>query len=95
MLEKEFQNEVIKFLKQNDIYYIKVWGGGFQRAGIPDLIICLKGKFIAIELKNEIGKPTALQLHNIEQIKKSGGQAYILKPENFEKWKEEINVQLQ
>lgn len=67
---------------------------GFQRSGIPDLLICLKGEFIAIELKNENGKPTALQLHNIEQIKKSGGQAYILRPENFEKWKEEINVQL-
>lgn len=32
MLEKDFQNEVIKFLKQHDIYYIKIWGGGFQRA---------------------------------------------------------------
>lgn len=56
MLEKDFQNEVIKFLKKQNIYYIKVWGGGFQRAGIPDLIICLKGKFIAIELKNETRK---------------------------------------
>ena len=24
--------------------------------GIPDLILCLKGKFVAIELKNEDGK---------------------------------------
>lgn len=54
MLEKEFQNEVIKFLKEQNIYYIKIWGGGYQRSGIPDLIICLKGKFIAIELKTEI-----------------------------------------
>lgn len=56
MLEKDFQSEVIKFLKKQNIYYIKVWGGGFQKAGIPDLIICLKGKFLAIELKNEIRK---------------------------------------
>lgn len=56
MLEKDFQNEVIKFLKQHNIYYIKIWGGGFQRAGIPDLIICLKGKFWAVELKNETRK---------------------------------------
>ncbi len=60
MLEKDFQNEVIKFLKRHNIYYIKVWGGGFQRAGIPDLIICLKGKFIAIELKNEIRKTNTI-----------------------------------
>ena len=25
MLEKEFQNEVIKFLKEQNIYYIKIW----------------------------------------------------------------------
>lgn len=56
MLEKDFQNEVIKFLKQYNVYYIKVWGGGFQKAGIPDLIVCLKGKFLAIELKNETRK---------------------------------------
>lgn len=69
--------------------------GGFQRAGIPDIIICLKGKFVALELKTEIGKPSALQNYNIAKIKQSGGQAYILRPSQFEKWKEEINVQLQ
>lgn len=53
MFEKDFQSEVIKFLKKHNIYYIKVWGGGFQKAGIPDLIICLKGKFLAVELKTE------------------------------------------
>lgn len=56
MLEKDFQKEVIEFLKQHNIYYIKIWGGGFQRAGIPDIIICLKGKFLAIELKTETRK---------------------------------------
>nr|DAZ28045.1 MAG TPA: UPF0102 protein [Caudoviricetes sp.] len=56
MLEKDFQKQVIEFLKQHNIYYIKIWGGGYQRSGIPDLIICLKGKFIAIELKTEIRK---------------------------------------
>jgi len=90
MLEKDFQNEVIKFLKDHNFYYVKVWGGGFQRAGIPDLLICKKGKFLAVELKTEIGKPTALQTHNINLIKASGGQAYVLRPSGFEKFKEEM-----
>ena len=38
--------------------------------GIPDLIICLKGKFVAIELKNEDGKASALQSYNIDKINK-------------------------
>lgn len=97
MLEKDFQKQVIKFLKDNNIYYIKVWGGGYQKAGIPDLIICLKGRFIAVELKNEVGKPSPLQLYNIEKIKKSGGQAFILNPSQFEDFKKEVQkiVQLQ
>ena len=58
--------------------------------GIPDIIICLKGKFIAVELKNEDGKPSALQLYNIDKIKQSGGRAFILRPSGFEKFKEEV-----
>lgn len=26
MLERDFQKQVIKFLKEHNIYYIKVWG---------------------------------------------------------------------
>lgn len=58
--------------------------------GIPDLLLCLKGKFIAIELKNEDGKPSALQLYNIERIKESGGEAFILRPSEFENFKKEV-----
>ena len=90
MLERDFQKQVIEFLKRHNIYYIKVWGGGYQRSGIPDLIICLKGKFMAIELKNEDGKPSPLQSYNINKIKQSGGQAFILRPREFEKFKEEV-----
>ncbi len=97
MLERDFQKQVIKFLKDYNIYYIKVWGGGYQRSGIPDLIICLKGEFIAIELKNEEGKPSPLQIYNIDKIKQSGGQAFILRPSQFENFKREVlkHVQLQ
>ena len=56
MKEKQFENQVKQFLKHNNIYYVKNWGGGYTKAGIPDLFICLKGKFIAIELKNETRK---------------------------------------
>lgn len=38
----------------------------------------------------KFGKPTPLQLYNIEQIKKSGGQAFVLRPNGFEKFKKEV-----
>lgn len=88
MTEKQFQNKIINYLKQHDIYHIKIWGGGFQRAGVPDLIICYEGRFIAVELKSEIGQASELQMWNIDQIIKSGGTALVLRPSQFQKFKE-------
>ena len=51
MLEKDFQNEVIKFLKKNSIYYIKVWGGGFQRARYTRFNNLFKGKICSYRIK--------------------------------------------
>lgn len=88
MTEKQFQQRVIKFLKEQGTYVINMWGGGrFTRAGIPDLIVCVNGYFIAVELKTETGKPTKLQEWNIDQIKESGGHATVLRPNQFDEFK--------
>lgn len=53
--------------------------------GIPDLIICLRGLFIAIELKkDEKSKPTELQKHILGLIEKAQGLAFVATPENWE-----------
>lgn len=88
MTEKQFENQVKKFLKLHDIWFIKVWGGGFQKAGVPDLLACVNGFFVAIELKGKDGKPTPLQEYNIRQINESGGVGLILYPNQFEEFKE-------
>ena len=85
--EKNFENKVKKYLSSINAYYFKVWGGGFQQSGIPDVICCKNGIFIGIELKSSTGKPTELQKHNIKQINKSGGIGIILFPEVFEEFK--------
>ena len=82
--EKNFENKVKKYLSSINAYYFKVWGGGFQQSGIPDVICCKNGIFIGIELKSSTGKPTELQKHNIKQINKSGGIGIILFPEGLE-----------
>ena len=76
MGEKTLQNKVTNLLNEKDIYYVKVWGGGYQSAGIPDLLICYKGVFIGCELKVN-AKITAQQLEHLYKIKESGGIALI------------------
>lgn len=87
--EKLFENKVKAFLKSQGCWFIKYWGGGqFTKAGIPDLLVCCKGKFIALEIKAPTGKPSELQLYNVEKIKEAGGIAMILYPKDFERFKE-------
>ena len=70
--EKNFENKVKKYLSSIDAYYFKVWGGGYQQAGIPDVICCKNGIFIGIELKSTNGKATELQKYNIKQNERKG-----------------------
>lgn len=55
--------------------WIKIHGGMFQMAGIPDLIGCLRGRFYGIEVKLP-GKEktlTVIQKAFIKQIIEVGG----------------------
>ena len=78
--EKRFEAYVKRILSDRGAWVLKTWGGGYQRAGIPDLLACYKGEFIAIELKAEKGKVSKLQLLEIERIRKAGGHAMVLRP---------------
>ena len=69
-------------------WYTKIWGGGFQKSGIPDIICCVNGFMIAAELKGSDGRPSELQKLNVKRINQSGGIAVILYPEGFENFKE-------
>ena len=91
MNEKQFENKIKKYLKDKGCWYFKVWGGGFQKAGIPDLICCINGCFVAIEVKGPSGKPTELQKWNIRKIKESKGIGVILYPEDWEDFKDLVN----
>lgn len=88
--EKNFENKIKKFLKDEGCYFLKTWSNGVQRSGIPDLLICCNGYFIGVEVKATNGTPSNLQLWNIEQIQKSNGLAFILYPSAFSAFKEFI-----
>ena len=90
MREKQFETQVKAFLKEQGCYFLKTWSNGVQRQGVPDLLVCCNGYFVGVELKNETGKPSELQLWNIEKIREAGGFAFVLYPSGFNKFKEFI-----
>lgn len=90
MSEKAFENKIKAYLKSIGAYFIKTHGDRFSRVGTPDIIACVNGHFVAVEVKAENGRPSELQLHHIEEIKRAGGYATILYPKDFEKFKKEM-----
>ena len=90
MKEKTFENKVKAFLNDQGVWWLKTWSNGIQREGVPDLLICCNGYFIGVELKNETGYPSELQMWNIHQIRIAGGVAIVLYPQQFEAFKSMI-----
>jgi Holliday junction resolvase len=91
MTEKQFENKVKRFLKDAGCWYIKYWAGAaYTQQGVPDLLICCNGHFVAVELKSERGRLSALQMWNINQIGNAGGWALVLHPSDFEDFKARI-----
>lgn len=89
--EKIFENQIKNFLKSlPNTYYFKYWAGPYSKSGIPDIIACVNGRFVAIEVKAENGHPSELQKRNIRLIQESNGYAYIVYPKDFEGLKKEL-----
>lgn len=89
--EKLFENKVKAHLKEHGAWFLKYWAGSqFTKSGVPDILACVNGHFVAIETKAEDGKPTELQLYTIAEIRKAGGFAFVLYPSGFNRFKEFI-----
>lgn len=73
MKEGALVTKIKMYLKDKGAYVEKIWGGGFQAAGIPDLIACYKGRFLGIEVKLDYNKPSEIQKAKLKLINKSGG----------------------
>jgi len=71
--ETLFSHRVEKELKKRDIWYMKVWGNMYQKSGVPDILACINGKFVGIELKTNTGKTSEIQKKNLSEIRNCGG----------------------
>ena len=86
--EKNFENKVKDFLKDQGCWFVKYWGGGeFTKAGIPDILCCCNGYFLGIEIKAPRGKPSELQKWNVQKINQCNGFGVILYPDHFDDFK--------
>jgi Holliday junction resolvase len=81
--EKKVKNKVVKLLKDNGIYYFFPATYGMGRSGVPDIVCCFNGRFLAVECKAGSNKPTTLQLRELSAIRESGGEALVINEDNL------------
>lgn len=80
MNESDITKSILKYLKTLPrCFFWKEHGGIYGTSGIPDIIVCIDGRFIALEVKTQKGKATPLQNAAIRKIRSSGGFAFVVR----------------
>lgn len=86
--ETVFREKVVKFLKAlPKSHFFSIQQTTIR--GTPDILACINGKFIALEIKSSVKSIISeLQIYNIQLINMAGGVGMFVAPENFEntKW---------
>lgn len=85
--EKKFEEKIKKYLTERGHWWVKYFANRNTKSGIPDLLCCIRGKFVGVEVKSARGHPSELQLYNRREIRASGGICVIVYENQFEEFK--------
>lgn len=88
--EGKVKKKVKDYLNKRDIYYTMPFTAGYGASGVPDILVCHQGKFIAIECKANGNKPTALQSQHMKRINEGGGIAVVVDENNVASMMEKL-----
>ncbi len=96
--ESKVKAKITKFLKEllnsgESIYWFTPIGSAFGRSGVPDIIVCCRGRFVGIEVKapGKLNNVTPLQSRAHLDISLAGGKVFLTDDaeqfkEDFRKW---------
>ena len=73
--ESSIVASIVRHAKARGWWVMKIHGGPYQLAGIPDLLCIKDGKAAFIEVKQPGKEPTPIQLQRIHELKTVAGAA--------------------
>jgi Holliday junction resolvase len=78
--EAQLSRNIVKALRKRGAFAFKVFGGHYQRAGLPDVILCYRGRFVGLEVKlpGRESTLTDIQAHTLEEVRKAKGVARLI-----------------
>lgn len=91
MLEKDLQTKCLRWTREQikqgrPVLAINQHGSAFATRGVADILLCINGRFVAIELKVAPNKPTELQLSFLEKVENAKGSGHVAY--TFEEYKQ-------
>ena len=89
--EVKVKARVRAILDAQGIYYFMPPANGYGRQGIPDIICCMDGRFVAIECKAGKGQLTELQKRELDKIMNADGLTFVAREDNLIQLKELLN----
>ena len=76
--EKKIENQIKRYLDKIGAYHVKIHGSAFMPSGTPDILACVNGRFVGIEVKKAKGGVVSeLQKQKIKLIQEAGGVAFV------------------
>ena len=85
--EAKVKKRVREILDLLGAYHFNPIAGQFGRAGVPDIVGCINGRFFGIEVKAGKGKTTVLQEQQLQAIRDAGGIALVINETNLDDMK--------
>jgi Holliday junction resolvase len=70
------KDDICKHLDTIKAWYFRPFMAGYGKSGVADIIACIDGWFISIEVKREGKKPTKLQYRRMAEVTLAGGKAF-------------------
>jgi Holliday junction resolvase len=74
-LESSIVASIVRVAKQRGWWIMKIHGGPYQLAGVPDLLLIKNGTAMFFEVKQPGKKATPLQVRRMAEIQQEGGAA--------------------
>lgn len=79
MTESALTSKMVGVLRARGAWAVKIVGGPVQRSGLPDILVCYRGRFVGIEVKlpGKERNVTQIQAATLKAIHRAKGLSYV------------------
>lgn len=79
--ETRLTNKIMAELRKHGGWWMKVHGSAFQKAGVPDIIGCYRGRFVALEVKlpSSDSRLSLMQRVTLTKLRQASAASYVVR----------------